>query len=141
MANEAEGKGLVKKFLVLFCLRLRAMFLASGLVLSAAHQHGMTQGGLMGSHMFWIGVLFALTFAYILPAWLTGLLFVIALFASNVLPSVAHHAHSSTVAYLIVGVIALVVGLYFGRVRGLRHLGEAEFRTRWRNVRGVSRWI
>jgi hypothetical protein len=117
------------------------MFFPSGLVPSAAHQHGMTWGALMGSHMFWIGVLFALTFAYLLPAWLTGLLFVVALFASHVLPSVAHHAHSSTVPYLIVGVIALVVGLYFGRVRGLRHLGEAEFRTRWTNVRGVSRWI
>jgi hypothetical protein len=95
----------------------------------------------MSSHMFWIGVLLALTFAYILPAWLTGLLFVAALFASNVLTSVTHHAHSSTGPYLIFGLIALVVGLYFGRIRGLRHLGEAEFRTRWTNVRGVSRWI
>jgi hypothetical protein len=42
---------------------------------------------------------------------------------------------------LIVGAIALVIGPYFGRIRGLRHLGEAEFRTRWTNVRGVSRWI
>ena len=96
----------------------------------------MAQGGLMDGHMSWIGVLFALTFAHIWPARLTGLLFVVALFASNVLPSIAHHVHSSTVPYLIVGAIAPVVGLYFGRVRGLRHLGEAEFRTRWRNVRG-----
>jgi hypothetical protein len=95
----------------------------------------------MSSHMFWIGVLFALTFAFILPAWLTGLLFVVALFASDVLTSLTHHAHSSIGPYLIIGLIIFLVGLYFGRIRGLRHLGEAEFRTRWRNVRGVSRWI
>jgi hypothetical protein len=94
----------------------------------------------MSSHMFWIGVLFALTFAYILPAWLTGLLFAVALFASDVLTSVTH-AHSSAVPYLIIGLILFLAGLYFGRIRGLRHLGEAEFQTRWRNVRGVSRWI
>jgi len=91
--------------------------------------------------MFWIGVLFALTFAYILPGWLTGLLLVVAVFASGILPSVTHHAHSSTVVYLIIGLIPLVIGMYIGRVRGLRHLGEAEFQTRWKNVRGVSRWI
>jgi hypothetical protein len=94
----------------------------------------------MSSHMFWIGVLFALTFAYILPAWLTGLLFVVALFASDVLPAVAHHAPSSAVPYLLVGVLALVVGLYFGRLRGLRHLGEHEFRLRRGFVRGISRF-
>ncbi len=36
--------------------------------------------------------------------------------------------------------IAVVVGLYFGRIRGLRHLGEAEFRTRVTNVRRIGRF-
>ncbi len=36
--------------------------------------------------------------------------------------------------------IAAVVGLYFGRIRGLRHLGEAEFRTRVTNVRRIGRF-
>jgi hypothetical protein len=94
----------------------------------------------MGIHMFWVGVLFALAFAFILPAWLSGLLFVVALFASGVLSSIAHHAHDSTMPYLVVGVIALVAGLYFGRLRGLRHLGEHEFRVRRGYIRGVSRF-
>lgn len=111
-----------------------------GLVFAVAHQQP-TAGSLTSSHVFWIGVLFALVFSYILPAWLTGILFIVALFASGVLLSLSHHAHSASAPYIIVGLIALVVGLYFGRIRGLRHLGEAELRTRWRNVKGVSRWI
>ena len=42
---------------------------------------------------------------------------------------------------LLLAVVGLVIGLWIGRGRGLRLLGEAEFRTRWRNVLGVSRWF
>jgi hypothetical protein len=39
-----------------------------------------------------------------------------------------------------VGGIALAVGLYFGRVRGLRHLGEHELSVRRGYIRGISRF-
>ena len=42
--------------------------------------------------------------------------------------------------WLIVVAIAVVVGLYFGRMRGLRHLGESEFRARLTNIRRISRF-
>jgi phosphate/sulfate permease len=72
-------------------------------------------------------------------------LFVIALFASHIFQSIIGHTHSSSsstvlLLVIVVGVIALIVGLIVGRNRGLRQLGEVEFRTRLRNVRGVSRW-
>ena len=42
---------------------------------------------------------------------------------------------------LLLAVVGLVIGVWLGRSRGLQHLGEAEFRTRWRNALGVSRWF
>ena len=47
---------------------------------------------------------------------------------------------ASILVWLIVVAIAVVVGLYFGRIRGLRHLGEAEFRTRVTNIRRIGRF-
>ena len=41
---------------------------------------------------------------------------------------------------LVVFVVGLIVGRLWGRRAGLRHLGEAEFRTRWVNVQRVRRW-
>ena len=55
------------------------------------------------------------------------------------------HAHTSAgggsgFAFLVIAAVFLVIGLHFGRRRGLRHLGEVEFRNRWANVRGYRRW-
>jgi hypothetical protein len=57
---------------------------------------------------------------------------------------VAHAAHKSNedafIRYGLVLVIGIVIGRLTGRRAGLKHLGEAEFQTRWRNVRGVRRF-
>jgi hypothetical protein len=42
--------------------------------------------------------------------------------------------------YLVVFVIGAIVGRLWGRRAGLKHLGEAEFRTRWTNVQRLRRW-
>jgi hypothetical protein len=34
----------------------------------------------------------------------------------------------------------LLVGRLWGRRTGLKHLGAAEFNTRWRNVKGIRRF-
>ena len=120
-----------------------------GFVLVASVGQQAPVSGSLASHAFWYGVLLALLVAWILPGWVAGLLFVIALLASNLLSNLLRssggHAHSfsasSSVPYLIVAVIALVGGLILGRIRGLRQLGQAEYRTRFRNVRGISRWF
>jgi ABC-type Mn2+/Zn2+ transport system permease subunit len=92
------------------------------------------------SHVFWYGILLGLL-ANLLPPWLKAIAFVVALAASGLLFSLDKaHANGSAPILLIVA-IGVVVGLYFGRMRGLRQLGEAEYRTRWRNVRGVSLWL
>jgi hypothetical protein len=118
-----------------------------GFALAVAHQQAPVSGSLASSHAFWYGVLLALLIAWILPGWAAGVLFVVALLASHLLQSLLGHAHSSSsssssnVLLLIVGVIALLVGLYFGRIRGLRQLGESDFRTRLGNIRIINRWL
>jgi ABC-type uncharacterized transport system fused permease/ATPase subunit len=80
--------------------------------------------------------------ALIFPGWAAILLFVIALLASGLLHSAGGgHVYSTALLYLIVAVMAVLVGPYFGRIRGLRHLSESDFRTRLRNIRGISRWF
>jgi uncharacterized membrane protein len=118
-----------------------------GLILAAASQQAPAVGSAGTSHAFWVGVLVALLVARVLPGWAGIALFVIALFALHIFQSIIGHAHSSSssstvllLLLIVVGVLALIVGLIVGRSRGLRQLGEVEFRTRLRNVRGVSRW-
>jgi hypothetical protein len=43
-------------------------------------------------------------------------------------------------SFVIVFLVGVVAGRWWGRRAGLRHLGEAEFRTRWANVRRIRRF-
>ena len=55
---------------------------------------------------------------------------------------VLHHTGGAgdLLPYLVVFVIGAIVGRLWGRRAGLKHLGEAEFRTRWANVQRLRRW-
>jgi hypothetical protein len=115
-----------------------------GFILSAAGQQASASGSLVSSgHAFWYGILLACLIVWILPSWAGAIFFVVALIASDVLQSTAGHARFSgtNLLMLIILVIGLLVGLYFGRIRGLRHLGEYEFGNRWNYIRTISRWF
>jgi len=46
----------------------------------------------------------------------------------------------SWVGPLLLILVGVLIGRLWGRRAGLRHLGEAEFRTRWANIQKVRRW-
>jgi hypothetical protein len=114
-----------------------------GYVLTAAGHQAPTTASLINSHAFWYGILLACLIAWILPDLALIVLFAVALFASGLFQSTIGHAHSTSMGalMLILLVLGLLGGVFLGRRRGLQHLGQAEFRTRWRNVLGISRWF
>jgi hypothetical protein len=52
------------------------------------------------------------------------------------------HASSYAAAfpYLVTLVIGVILGRLWGRRAGLKHLGEYEFRNRWRGAQSVRRY-
>jgi hypothetical protein len=119
------------------------VFVVGGFVLTAVGQQAPTPVSLTSNHVFWTGIAFACLLLLFLPDWARVILFVVALFASDLIPIITGHARLTTtdVLMLFTLVIGLLVGLYFGRIRGLRHLGEYEFRNRWGYIRSISRWF
>lgn len=114
-----------------------------GLFLAAVAQHAAVRVPFNGSHVFWAGVAVAALVSLFTALWIRVLVFVVALFGSGLVHSGAVHGHitSSDVLTLLILMAGLVVGLYIGRIRGLRHLGEYEFRNRWSYIRTISRWL
>ena len=115
------------------------------LVLAAtqpAHGGGVTSS-LASGHMFWIGVTIGLVVGLIplIPWWLkiVGLAFAV---VSTGLVHLAKGGHVTPgiTMWLVVGLVGLGIGLYFGRARGLRHLGGFEYGVRSRNIRTISRF-
>jgi hypothetical protein len=62
------------------------------------------------------------------------------LLAAHVAQATHASGDAQYIPYGVVLVIGLLVGRLWGRRAGLKHLGEAEYRTRWRNVRAVRRF-
>jgi hypothetical protein len=114
-----------------------------GFVLTAAGQQAPVPVSLTGNHVFWLGVALASLVALFTPVWIRAIMFVVALFASGLFQSTVGHGHftSAEALTILILVIGLLVGLYFGRVRGLRHLGEYEFGNRLGYIRTISRWF
>jgi hypothetical protein len=100
------------------------------------------------SHTLWVGVLIGVPVGTFAPQWIKIVVFVIALLLSEVERGASHgvgnlgHVHFVWPPWLV-GVIGVVIGLlalHYARRRGLAHLGQSELRSRWTNVRGISKW-
>jgi hypothetical protein len=92
--------------------------------------------------MFWFGLLIGLA-AVILAGWIRLLLAGVAVLELGWVHLVDHHVRFSSgmLRWLLVALAGLAVGLFWGRIRGLRHLGEHDFQTRLDFVRGIRRWF
>lgn len=112
----------------------------TGGFLAAAHQHSADPA----SHWVEIGLFIGLL-ASIAPGWLrlvAGLIDVILLgWWGHLVHAGKVSVAGVSVPWLLIVIAAGILGLYFGRFRGLRHLGEHEFRTRSGYIKGVSKLL
>ena len=122
---------------------------AGGLLLAVAapvHRVTAAHSLLPGSHAFWLGLAIGLGVSVVpvIPWWIRVVSLAVALLAAGVVRMTNSHGHAhmspSVTPWVVVALAGLGLGLYFGRVRGLRHLGEADFRTRSRAIRTISRF-
>jgi hypothetical protein len=115
---------------------------ATGDVFAAAHSQSAITGYFTSSHDFWLGLPIGLA-AVILAGWIRLLTAIVAVFELGWVHVVGHHVSFSpgAVRWVVVALIGLAVGLWWGRMRGLRQLGESDFQTRFTNVRGIRRWF
>ena len=58
------------------------------------------------------------------------------------------HAHTAShgnsgalIGPIVLILVGIVIGRAWGRWAALKHLGEAEFRTRWKTINTISRWL
>jgi hypothetical protein len=114
----------------------------TGDVFAAVHSQSAITGYFTSSHYFWLGLLIGLAVVF-LAGWIRLLMAVVAVFMLGWVHVVEHHVSFSPGAlkWVFVALIGLAVGLWWGRMRGLRQLGESDFRIRSTNVRGISRWF
>jgi uncharacterized membrane protein (Fun14 family) len=104
------------------------------LAVTATHQ------AVTSDHTFLAGILVGLIVGWFLPEWVRVIVLVVALTGMGILQA-AGRAHFPAVPCLALALAALIFGLWHGRYRGLRHLGESDYRGRVRNVKSVSRWL
>lgn len=121
------------------CSNVRCFFHV-GVLFVAVHQQSVVP--VPSGHMFWLGLLVGLA-AVILPGGFRVLMAIVAVFALGWVHLVGHHVSFSSrlVPWVLVALLGGVVGLVWGRRRGLRQLGESDFRIRFGNVRGIRRWF
>ena len=95
-------------------------------------------------NMFWVGVLAGMVVSAIAPGWVKAIVTVVAVMFSGLLMRFHQRGHVHlTVSPYLIGIAGVVFGLWawhYARLRGLKHLGESEMRTRWDRVRDESRW-
>jgi hypothetical protein len=54
---------------------------------------------------------------------------------------ILHYSGTGMGRWVWVGAVFLVIGMFIGVLNGLRHLGEAEFRSRRSSIRRVGGWL
>ncbi len=110
-------------------------------VLALTHPHGAASASSSGTHWFAIGLLVGIATVAFAPGWVTALVIVFDLVALGWSFGILNYTHSAGGRWVLVAVLFLFIGLFIGVLRGLRHVGEAEYTTRLTNIRKLGRYF
>jgi hypothetical protein len=112
------------------------MILAS----SITHPHGPASAAWSSTHWFAIGLLVGFLVA-LTPGFVKGVVIACALIALGWSSIILGYADSARGRWVLIGIAFLLAGMFIGVLRGLRHLGDAEYLARRRNIRTLGRWF
>jgi hypothetical protein len=113
----------------------------TGIWLAIAHPHGAASVIGTGTYWFAIGLLAGVVASMLAPGWLTAVIVVFDLVALGWTSGILNYTHSSRGRWVLIAIPFLLIGLFAGVLRGLRHLGDVEFNTRRRGIRGLGRFL
>jgi hypothetical protein len=105
------------------------------------HPHGAASAVGSSTHWFAIGLLVGVGVMLVAPAFVRGLVILFDLVALGWSSIILGYADSARGRWVLIGTAFLLLGMFMGVVRGLRHLGDAEFATRLGNIRKLGRWF
>jgi hypothetical protein len=108
---------------------------------SITHPHGAASSVGSSTHWFAIGLLVGVAVMLIAPAFVRGLVILFDLVALGWSSIILGYADSARGRWVLIGTAFLLLGMFIGVVRGLRHLGDAEFAARLGNVRKLGRYF
>jgi hypothetical protein len=77
----------------------------------------------------------------IAPGFVRGLVILFDLVALGWSSIILGYTDSARGRWVLIGTAFLFIGMFLGVARGLRHLGDAEYAGRLRNIRNIGRWF
>jgi hypothetical protein len=108
---------------------------------SITHPHGPAAAAWSSTHWFAIGLLVGFLVALVAPGFVKGVVIACDLIALGWSSVILGYTDSARGRWVLVGIAFLLVGMFIGVIRGLRHLGDAEFAGRLTNIRRLGRWF
>jgi len=108
---------------------------------SITHPAGPASAAGTSTHWFAIGLLVGVLVMLVAPAFVRGIVILFDIVALGWSSVVLGYTDSTRGRWVLIGTAFLLVGMFIGVVRGLRHLGDAEFVTRLTNIRKLGRWF
>ena len=111
------------------------------IVLAFSHPQGAASHPGTGTYWFAIGLLAGMITIRVAPGWLVALIVTGDLVALGWSFGILHYADTGTGRWVLVAIVFLLIGLYFGVLNGLKHISESEMRTRLGNIRKNGRYF
>jgi len=109
-------------------------------VLALTHPHGAASAASSGTHWFAIGLLAGVVTMLTPPA-IRAVVIIFDIVALGWSYGILHWADSAGGRWVWIAGLFLFIGLFVGVLRGLKHVGEAEFTTRLTNIRKLGRYF
>jgi hypothetical protein len=107
---------------------------------SITHPHGPASAAWSSTHWFAIGLLVGVLVAFS-PAIVKVPVIVFAIVALGWTSVILGYTDSTRGRWVLIGTAFLFLGMFLGVMRGLRHLGDAEYVGRLGNIRRLGRWF